>query len=364
MPINRQIIEEATERYTREIDRYIKLTRTVEEICTRNLVQSGGLQANITARTKSPFSFGKKLHRLLKRREKSEWNSVDDIFNNLSDFSGVRIALYSESDTKFVIERLKELFELPPKKVDPKDKFPLGKGSYYKAVHCQVGLKDLTDRQSNLLGLTCEIQICSMMCHVWNEIEHDIAYKPFGELSDFEKKSLQELGALTRQGDKIIQTLIDANAARIKKADEIESPNSLAQLIADTFNIRRVTFKENVGDLYDTLQEIGIQSGSDLRRAMGVSDAARKNGTTRAMWKKAKSEIGRFNRFVSKTEFTINPLESRNSIDPALFLLMMNSYQEILNGRGRGRPTRLQNLAKCFKEFAGLGGRRIRRARK
>jgi ppGpp synthetase/RelA/SpoT-type nucleotidyltranferase len=353
MPINRQMIEEATERYLREIDRYIKLTRTIEEICVRNLVQSGGLQANITARTKNPYSFRKKLSRFLERKEKEEWQSVDDIFNSLSDFSGVRIALYSETDTKSVIERLQELFVLPDKKIDKKDKYALGKGSYYKAVHCQVALseKHVTDRQSNLAGLTCEIQICSMMAHVWNEIEHDIAYKPFGQLSDEEKSALKKLGDLTRAGDKIIQGLIDANSARLKKADKIENENSLAQLIADTFNIRRVTFKENVSDLYDTLQELGIHSGSELRKAMGVSDAARKNEKTTIMWKTAKSEVESFNRHMKKQGTNLQ-LESRNSTDPALYLILKHLHGQILKPRGPGRPTRLQKLAKSYKEFA------------
>ena len=95
------------------------------------------------------------------------------------------------------MEEIKKLFNGPnggPVDVDKKD----STGHFYRATHCQVALKaeDLLEPFDNLEGLTCEIQVCSMMAHVWNEIEHDIGYKPTGELSDLERATLVNIGHL------------------------------------------------------------------------------------------------------------------------------------------------------------------------
>lgn len=61
-----------------------------------------------------------------------------------------------------------------------KDNIAFEKSRFYRGVHCQVCLpeEELVGDFDNLPGTSCEIQICSMMAHVWNEIEHDVAYKP------------------------------------------------------------------------------------------------------------------------------------------------------------------------------------------
>jgi ppGpp synthetase/RelA/SpoT-type nucleotidyltranferase len=66
-------------------------------------------------------------------------------------------------------------------------------GRFYRATHCQVALKaeDLVEPFDNLEGITCEIQVCSLLAHVWNELEHDLVYKPTtGTFSGRESDSL------------------------------------------------------------------------------------------------------------------------------------------------------------------------------
>jgi hypothetical protein len=59
MPLGSDAIQQVIERYSRERDRYRKLTRVVEKLCVSRSIESYGVLANITARTKSLASLWK-----------------------------------------------------------------------------------------------------------------------------------------------------------------------------------------------------------------------------------------------------------------------------------------------------------------
>ena len=57
---------------------------------------------------------------------------------------------------------------------------------------------------------------CAVSAHVWNEIEHDLQYKPLtGELSEAEHRTLNAQGDLTRAGDTIAVSLLAATDERL-----------------------------------------------------------------------------------------------------------------------------------------------------
>ena len=368
MAIDENMIEEAHERFLRERDRYEKLTRTVESMCIEHIGEGSALRVNITARTKNPASFARKLRRMMVKGDKTEWESADDIFNNLSDFSGVRIAYYMTSDAEGIRDALNELFILPDG-FDVKDKSGETYPPYsnYQATHCQVQLKEdaLKGTNENLHGLSCEIQICSMMAHVWNEIEHDIGYKPSGTMSEDEKFALAHLAENVRDGDKIIQRLINAHNARTRGEDNIGSPEELATFLAELFAVKRVTFRESIGRVYDSLQRIDLCSKSALCKAIGVNtEQAEKD--RRAAWKKAKFDTAAFNRWLNANGYQNNLLADRNSIEPLLVMVLHNKHKTILNklpaGRGKGRPAWIRGMATRYGEAFTNG--KVKRAKK
>jgi len=58
-----------------------------------------------------------------------------------------------------------------------------------------------------------------MMAHVWNEIEHDLGYKPFpGSLSPFERDQLNHLSVMVRIANGIISQLLAATGQRLGAA--------------------------------------------------------------------------------------------------------------------------------------------------
>jgi ppGpp synthetase/RelA/SpoT-type nucleotidyltranferase len=368
MAIDENMIEEAHERFLRERDRYEKLTRTVESLCIEHIGEGSALRVNITARTKNPASYARKLRRLMAKGQKPEWESVDDIFNGLSDFSGVRIAYYMTSDAESIKDALKEIFILPvgfDVKDKSGDKYPLH--SNYQAIHCQVQLKEdhLKGPNENLRSLSCEIQVCSMMAHVWNEIEHDIGYKPSGVMSEDEKMALARLAENAREGDKIIQRLITAHNVRTRGEDSISSPEELGTFLAELFAVKRVTFRESIGRVYDSLQRIDLCSKNALCKAIGVTmDQPEKE--RRDAWTKAKFDTNAFNRWLRANGYETNVLADRSSVEPLLVMVLHNKHKTILYklpaGRGKGRPVWIRGLATRYSEaFANGKVKRIKK---
>lgn len=359
MPLNEQIINEASERYHRERDRYRKLTQVIYDICQADIIEKNAIPAQVTSRTKSIGSFTNKLIRFSGDTSKAKrFGSVEDVFRELSDFSGVRIALYSKKDQDFVRTAIEERFRGPEGKnsisIDEKDKNTKDEYNFYRAIHCQVHLaeNDIVGENANLDGLSCEIQICTMMAHVWNEIEHDLVYKTKKAPNNEELQLIKELGLIIRRGDETIDNLFAANEKKIEEyfdatdnaATVIQSESELTEFLARHFNIGRVTFRSNIGFLFDQLWTLNFRTVGDLKKLFANAD-----------WRSAKSEINRFNRYMNKVGETRFHLSPTNSADPALWILLEKQHKEILKkfpaGRGQGRPRLIRSLASRFERY-------------
>ncbi len=76
-----------------------------------------------------------------------------------------------------------------------------------------VRLKDeeAVGQFQNLKGLGCEIQVCSLLAHVFNELEHDLRYKPLsGDLSNKENALLNAVARQLEVGDTLINLVLEA----------------------------------------------------------------------------------------------------------------------------------------------------------
>lgn len=355
MPISTQLIREATLRYYRERDRYEKLTRMVEDRCVRELIEGSGLRVNITARTKRLDSLEGKLKRFKRHNEKSDWNEVEDVFNNLSDFSGVRIIYYDPLDRAAILEILRKSFRVNDE--DEKDRQQADPTNFYAATHLSVSPKDdiLATDHENVRDLQAEIQVCSLMAHVWNEVDHDIGYKPSGSLSDEEIGLLCELGQLKLEGDEIIRKLMVKYQQRLAAEDLITDSAGLASMLQTHFGIRRLTFNGNPGGLLPALQQLDITTGTELKRAMGTGQPNASRQSLNRLWKDAQSEIHKFNRYLVRIGRENLSLSATNSADPGLMLLLRRSCRKIIRdlpaGKGQGRPAKIRSLASAYNAF-------------
>jgi ppGpp synthetase/RelA/SpoT-type nucleotidyltranferase len=352
-------IEAVVARYRRERGRYEAVANTVYEHCLR-LVRSEGIQATVHWRAKSPESLQKKLLRFQRAATPDpRFTNVDDVFRNLSDLAGVRIATYLEADRDRAVQAIEAAFALA-RPSDRKDQ--QGHGQHYRATHCQVVLRfpqgeasDAPD-QANLDEPSCEIQVCSMLAQVWNELAHDIGYQPeSGEPDEAELDNLELLGRLVRSGDHAIQALVTAHEDRLRSSKDDDAPFGsdldFALRMQPYFPIT-TEFSRHSAQLFDALLAFQIDSPKRIREAiLGPGDDYKARG---------KLLIGEFSAYLATSNdkvLTIDP--STSDILAVLFLDKL--YRAFLDrhptGRGMGRPPRLVSLAARFDWKRGAGHR-------
>lgn len=220
MALTETQITEVVDRYWREHDRYTKLAQAVGDIC-RDLVRENAIRASVHWRAKTRESVKKKID----SKYRQELNSVDEAFERIGDLAAVRVLTYVEGDRDTVVGLIQDAFDPPEGKdeieIDRKDIG--GNETFYRATHCQVSMpkSHLVGTYENLGGLSCEIQVCSMLAHIWNELEHDLVYKPQGgNPSSDERELLKILGNQTLAGDGVITQLLNVASSRQKEENE------------------------------------------------------------------------------------------------------------------------------------------------
>ena len=190
-------------------------------------------------------------------------DSVEKVFERVGDLAGVRITTYVEKDRAGAVEELKARFvggpnegEFPIVEKDARDKL-------YRATHCQVAIKgqELVGTYANFKDVTCEIQVCSLLAHVYNEIEHDIRYKKLtGEISDKEDDLLDALGKLTASGDVLIETVIETQERRQSELQgEFEDEYDFVTRMRQRFPTA-AQFKEHAYQLFEELLAFDLDS--------------------------------------------------------------------------------------------------------
>jgi ppGpp synthetase/RelA/SpoT-type nucleotidyltranferase len=336
-------INEAVSRYVRERDRYQKLTDFVHQACDR-IVRENAIPATVQSRSKDPGRLRGKLE-----RKQDDFHSVDEVFgpNGFKDFAGVRVATYVERDRGRVVKEIEERF------VGPNDgKVAVDVRNYthnfYRATHCLVLLPedDLVAGYENLEETRCEIQVCSLLAHVWNEIEHDREYKPMsGQLNEQEKAAIDSLGNLTRAGDAIIETLLSATDARLAElqGDFKDQWDFVAR--ARRLFPTATDFGTHSGQLFEELKAAEIDNFEKLAELVGEHGAD-----------EATKLLGDLQAHLAQKQDTVVGTLDANSSDLLLMLLLKNQAQAILDrhpaGRGRGRPPRIASVARRYQEMA------------
>lgn len=277
MTITDDTIKKAVLRYNREYDRYLKLAARVAEICRSEVVEGNAIRAQVTSRAKSPKSLEGKLRRFAAGGKKS-MASVDAVFDQIRDLSAVRIATYEQRHEDQVVSLVAGRFldasgALPVP--ERKDKNLQDLGNFYRATHLEVFLKptDIVGTYANVADVPCEIQVCSMMAHVWNEVEHDLGYKPAaGVLSQQERTFLTMLGQSVRMGDNTIQSLFAETERRQR-----EQGGSFTDVYDFVARLRgwfpgAEDFGRHAGALFEALLPIRLVSPDSILRAIGLAE--------------------------------------------------------------------------------------------
>ncbi|CAI7628998.1 unnamed protein product [Penicillium pancosmium] len=192
--------------------------------------------------------------------ETGAFQTPAEMFASLQDFGGMRISLYFPGDVERVASilqdhlqvikvtnkrqgsggrarRMQELIDYlqTPKFDKEKIKHPTTVThseqdvfsrtfSGYKATHFVVKLRDEDipdDRRDAWKDVVVEIQVGTLVMHVWSEIEHDMIYKPLdsqGEgISNDEERLLDLINGIVLTGEAALQQLEASTAKRLDR---------------------------------------------------------------------------------------------------------------------------------------------------
>lgn len=238
-------------RYRKEYDFYEQACRMAAQILDSNL-QSAGVRAIVTSRAKS---LGRLETKLRQRDVSKHYGDVRDIFEDIVDLAGVRVALYFPGEREEVGRIIRNLFVL----VEAAKEFPTSslpsyskRFSGYWATHYRVRMSEslLNDSQRRYADARIEIQVASVLMHAWSEVEHDLVYKPLqGKLSVEEYAILDELNGLVLAGEIALERLQRAGEVRVSAHDRAYT--SHYDLAASLLDLAREKLAD--GDLPDAV---------------------------------------------------------------------------------------------------------------
>ncbi len=276
MTISEDSIKNAVLRYHREYDRYLKLSARVAEICRFEIVEGNAIRAQVTFRAKSPKSLEGKLRRFAASGKK-DLPSVQAVFDVVRDLAAVRIATYEQRHedqvVQLVCKRFVDLKGATPAS-ERKDKYAADNSNFYRATHVEAFLPeaDVIGTYANVSDVPCEIQVCSMMAHVWNEVEHDLGYKPqTGSLSEQEHNLLVMLGHAVRQGDMTIGSLFAETERRQREQGGIFT--DVYDFVARVRGwFPDIDFGRHAGPLYEALQPVRLVSPESISKLITVPE--------------------------------------------------------------------------------------------
>jgi ppGpp synthetase/RelA/SpoT-type nucleotidyltranferase len=237
------VIKRFLERYSREYDYYLEAAKLCAQQCEDGL-ERNGIRAIVTYRAKRPDRLKDKLE---KRNESKKYKRVEDIYKDIVDLGGIRIAIYFPGDKDEVDKFIQSNFNVLNKKNFPEKKessIEKKESSYekrfsgYWANHYRLNLKNelLSETEKRYGQAQIEIQVASVLMHAWSEVEHDLVYKPLsGNVSEEEYAILDELNGLILSGEIALQRLQKAVKLRAgEKGEKFNNHYELSSYLYDS----------------------------------------------------------------------------------------------------------------------------------
>ncbi|MGW6940162.1 GTP pyrophosphokinase [Streptomyces xanthophaeus] len=211
------LIDDFMSRYIKEYDFYNQAAQIAAQSLEASL-RNSGIRCIVTHRAKDISRLADKCRQ---RAEKGNYRKIQDVYDDIVDLAGVRVALYFPGEQEQVDKIVNQLFHL----LEPKKEFPAAsrltpgkRFSGYSAVHYRVQLteRELGAADKRYATARVEIQVASVLMHAWSEVEHDLIYKPLeGDLSGQELQILDQLNGLVLAGELALEMLQKAGEIRV-----------------------------------------------------------------------------------------------------------------------------------------------------
>ncbi|GAQ06501.1 hypothetical protein ALT_3822 [Aspergillus lentulus] len=303
------IIEDFVASYEKQRDFYCRTAIAVRRVCEAAL-ERHHIPCLVSHRAKEAASLRKKLYaRQLLRGH--VYSSREEIKNEISDLAGVRIALYYPRHGEAVKRILNDEFTV----VDKKTINRMGideaiHGGYdrwfpgYCAKHYRVHLKNGTVNQEGvpILNTKIEIQVVSVLRHVWAEVEHDVVYKGKLRASRDDHRILDGLSGAVFLGECFLDQLYQTQVAKTTTDDKgFENVYALGSFLWNwtaSLGHCQVEYPVEVEFLKDLLGILGLNNPRTLRDILSQIDLSTREGSEwhsfRAAFHPARSSLTMF----------------------------------------------------------------------
>lgn len=169
--MSKDIIEKIMAEYDQKRNLYSNFSIKTEELIKDLLKEKNIVVSSITSRVKEKLNLQEKLN----RPEKNYSN-----FNEVTDIAGVRIVTYYSDDVDKVAQMIWDEFDVDPEKSEDKRVLIEPDRFGYISLHyvANFSKKQLINNNNHKFSdCQVEIQIRSILQHVWAENEHDTGYK-------------------------------------------------------------------------------------------------------------------------------------------------------------------------------------------
>ncbi|WP_319562969.1 hypothetical protein [Marispirochaeta sp.] len=245
-------------------------TRKLTELTT-TIISSESIQTHaILGRTKSIDSYAKKVER------------YDRLEDNITDYIGLRIITYVQSDADKVCNIIEKEFSIDEKNCINKNN-DLGADKIgYRSIHYIAKLKeDRTElvEYKDMKEYCFEIQVRTLLQHAWAEIEHDRKYKFSGVLPLSIQRRLNLVSAVLEVADNEFNAIAQEfdvyynsieSDIRNKKYDAEINSTTLFEYIKQNYqkyfkNSNWVKlFQENNEEMINELIDYGVHTINEL----------------------------------------------------------------------------------------------------
>ena len=227
-----------------------------EELCRKaaqmvdGLIKQKGIMAIVTARVKDPDRL---MEKLIRRDEEEgrNYQTFEDIYRDIPDLMGVRVALYFPGDAQKIAGLLTPQFEIVrskeyPARIDGYENYrDQGFTAYKRRIYpgyderrfdgyCAIHHHVRFALDAPEIRPVIEIQVASLLMHAWSEVEHDLAYKnKMGRVSREEYECLDEINGLVLAGEIALNRLDRLSQQRIEQENSPFASHYALQVYLD-----------------------------------------------------------------------------------------------------------------------------------
>jgi ppGpp synthetase/RelA/SpoT-type nucleotidyltranferase len=358
-------------RYRREYDFFDQAGRLAAQVLEGPL-RAAGIRSIVTSRAKGVDRLEEKV-----RTRGKNYTSVEDIFEDIVDLAGVRVAMYFAGQHTQVDTIIRESFDVQDEKEFPvpsaKSKSPNAKPPYdkrfpgYLARHYRVHLKDsvLSDTQKRYAEARIEIQVASVLMHSWAEVEHDLVYKPQeGKLSYEEHSILDQINGLVLTGEIALEQLQRAVQSRVAAGRrKFSNHYDLAAHLLGSFDpsVRVPTGETALGRidlLFEFLNQEGLVTPDKLKQYIPSLTPDLKN---RPLTEQIVTQLGnedptrytRFEKLRASRPVSGDYVRRKGIEEVDRFLERWVAFEQMINAKAKGSPA--QNIYPSSTLLSRLG---------